>query len=525
MKKSKISDILLILIFPILFLAIIIPKIISILEERRNEEFINTSKIILINAEKKYLQNKHNNTSSVITCNDVIKLNSNYGYCSIYIEKDKINLTLEGKGKFENMNICSKSIDKLSINDNCNDICFNTNIYDVKKPYVIESYNSCINNAKDIFLNNLNYTISNLEEFCSGKLVDKYVNEMIKMGLTEEYLLDNKIINGKVNNVCVPNEFESSCFSFKIYTENKKNYAEITDYNDNCGNVVKIPSQILGVDIEVIGDYAFSGKKVNNVIFPSTIKRIGTGAFQGHGDGVDSNLIGVYLSGSLDLSSMNKLEYIDYFAFADNNITSIKFPNSIKEIGSYSFSGNRIIGELDLSNTKLKRIDSYSFSGSDISSIKLPTSINSIGYTSFAGNNIKELDLSNNTNLTIIEEDAFADNDITIIKLPKSIKNIKIIAFFNNKISGELDLSLNENLTSIGENAFKNNNIESVILPSNIETIDKNAFIKNGESNINLKTIINTTEKKFNWYNILGKEEKELFDYGIIDDIEIKKEP
>lgn len=526
MKKVVLKEVLLLIFFPILFIVIAIPQIDDILKTSKEEEFINTAKLIVLSAENKYLKNNYNGINNVITCEDIIDLGIDYSFCSIYIENDKISVTLNGRNRFENMNVCSKTINNINIDTNCDGICFKTKIYDVYKPYSISNYESCIRYGSKALINKFNNNFENIDAFCKGEKVSEYINKLIENGITEEELVSNNVINGTINNVCIPNEFESSCLSFKIYSEENINYAEVTNYDDSCGPKVLIPSKIMGVSVEGIKDYAFSGKKINEVIFPSTIRYIGTGAFQGHGDGADSSLRGVYLSNTLDLSHLNNLKAIDYFAFADNNINKLKLPDNIEFIGSYAFSGNTIKGILDLSNTKLKRISPYSFSGSKITSLSLPETLESIGYTAFAGNNINgELDLSLNTNLIEIEEDAFADNDIIGVKLPISISNIKSMSFYNNNISGILDLSLNTNLISIGNNSFMNNNIEKVILPINIDKIGDGAFFKNNDSNNNLTTIINSSNKLFDWNIIISENKNEPFDYGSINDVNIIEKP
>ena len=502
-SKNKYIELLLILIIPTLFTIITIKDVNNILKESRKTEFINVAKMVVVDAENKYLRNKMTGIYNTINCNNIV--NSNISYCSIYIDDNEVKVTLKGNNKFYGLNVCSNVKDNIRINKNCDNICFQDDIVDVNKPYKIADSNSCIEYTKNYFVTDLGFTLEDVSSICKDqKNIDININKLLSVGLTEMDLVKNKVIKGNVNNVCIPNEIKKNCYSFKIYTEKEKKYAEITGYDDVCGKDIQIPGSVMGIPVEGISDYAFHQKNIRNVSFPNSIRYIGTGAFQGHGDGENSVLQGVYLNGNLDLSSLVNLEKIDYFAFADNDINKVIFPSSLKEIGSYAFSGNSITGELDLSNTKLTRVDSYVFSSSNITNIKLPNTISSIAFTAFAGNDIYgELDLSKYTNLTVIEEDAFAHNKITSIKLPSSIKEIKKMAFYNNNISGELDLFLNENLVSIGENAFENNNIETVILPLSIKNISNSAFLKNDISNPNLMTLLNPTDIEFDWKEIV----------------------
>lgn len=516
--KYKIIEIILILILPIMFSFMTVIRANEIISNSRKNTFINIAKTIVAVAENMHINNKNTGIYSEINCENIMKLDNNYSYCSIYIDNDDVRVTLKGNNKFNGMNICSEKKDNITINGSCDNKCFNSDIIDVNKPYKIKDYKSCIKYTKNIFMNDLSYTDEKVELVCKGENdFELSINKLLNLGIEEEELVRNKVIEGNINNVCIPTEIKKNCFSFKIYTEKDSKYAEITGYDDTCGNEPVVPNTVMGIPVESIGEYAFHQKKINRITFPNTIKYIKTGALQGHGDGVNSTLHGGFLTGTLDLSNLVNLKKIDYFAFADNGINKVIFPNNLKEIGSYAFSGNSITGELDLSNTKLSRVDSYVFSSSNITSIKLPISIESIAFTAFASNDISgELDLSNYTKLKVIEEDAFANNKITNIKLPISINNIKRMAFYNNNITGTLDFSINENLVTIGENAFENNNIENVILPLSIKNISNNAFLKNDISNPNLIKVINPTDIDFDWKEIIMNIEE---DFDVINEI------
>ena len=60
---------------------------------------------------------------------------------------------------------------------------------------------------------------------------------------------------------------------------------------------------------------------------------------------------------------------IGYMAFEEKNITSVKFPSTLTDIGYYAFRYNKISGELDLSNTNLTYVSG--FGSNEITSIKL----------------------------------------------------------------------------------------------------------------------------------------------------------
>lgn len=498
MKKSiinKICEYVVLILLLIVIYNISMYNVSDVVNESKQDTFINIAKMVINTANKDYIS-----TNDEVVCNIS---DDNIEYCSIYIDNDEVLLTLKGKNEFANMNVCSSNIDDLSISDDCYDKCVISDIVDVISPYTINSREKCIEMTKDIFINDYNYSIDDVTYICSNNSsFNKHVNKLFNYGLTEMDLVRSDVISGDIVNVCIPREINETCYSFKIYTEKDDKYASVTDYNDECGSNVNVPSSILGIPVKKIDDYAFNQKKVKEISLPNTIKYIGTGAFQGHGDGINSSLRGVYLTGTLDLSHLSNLESIDYFAFADNGITKVLFPSSLKSIEGYSFSGNSITGELDLSMTKLESISGYSFSSSKITNVIFPKTIKSIGYTSFASNKITNLDLSMYNELYLIDSDAFANNNISNLVLPSSIKKIGSNAFTNNNISGILDFSYNEELSLIGAYSFENNDIEEIILPSSIEEIGNRAFLKSDVSNKNLSTIINLSDKQFKFEDI-----------------------
>lgn len=530
-KWITLVELLAIIIIPVIFLIISIPKISSELKQYRKLTFITTAKLISVNAENKYLENKSFDLEDLITCEDVVDLESDYANCGVYINNRTAYVTLNGKGKYEGMNVCGGTVDSTTIVDACDDTCIMNELIDVKTPYEVDNYDRCTRYTGEVFKNLRKYTDDELHSFCKGKTVKGWtfsdnIEYMLNKGFTERELVGNNVIKGSINNVCVPRDVHITCYTYDVYGTKDDKYIEITGYDDICGSNIVIPEEIDGITVEGIGDNAFNGKKVYSVKFPNTIRYIGSNSFRGYGEDFSDSLNGVKLSGTLDMSNMINLDTIGYFAFADNELTSVKLPNSITKIDGYAFSGNQISGELDLSNTKLTEIGEYAFSSSKISNIKLPESVTTIECTAFAGNQISGiLDLSGLVNLTKIGVEAFAVNQITGLKLPSSIITLGNGAFSHNQINGELDLSLNTNLIEIGSNAFVDNQITDIKLPSSIAKIGNAAFGKGETSNPNLTEIINLSKNDFDWVKIIKKGESNTctFVTGVCEDISISE--
>ena len=91
--------------------------------------------------------------------------------------------------------------------------------------------------------------------------------------------------------------------------------------------IIKLPSHFNGNEIEIIGDYAFSGNKsVNQVIIPSGIK------------------------------------CIDFYAFAQcSNLESITIPNTVSEINSHAFYECHSLKQVIFKGTKAQWNKIYSY--------------------------------------------------------------------------------------------------------------------------------------------------------------------
>ncbi|MFT4313392.1 MAG: leucine-rich repeat domain-containing protein, partial [Candidatus Woesearchaeota archaeon] len=100
-----------------------------------------------------------------------------------------------------------------------------------------------------------------------------------------------------------------------------------------------IDSVIIGTDVTSIGnsEFQFSGgvfqnRELKNVIFPSSVTKIGSFAF------ANNDLTNIVIPNSVEIINNN--------AFSSNNITSLTIPHSVTEIWPGVFNGNFYLSEL-----------------------------------------------------------------------------------------------------------------------------------------------------------------------------------
>lgn len=145
-----------------------------------------------------------------------------------------------------------------------------------------------------------------------------------------------------------------------------------------------------------IGENAFSGKTLNRVIMPDSVKIIREGAFS-----ECRNLTAVVFSG--------KLKKIERKAFYNcENLKAAEFPDSLEEIGSNAFSFCRSIREIELPEA-VRKIESFAFNECRrLEKISLPKGLN------------------------VLEDGVFKSCvSLTEAELPEGLREVKTFAFSN----------------------------------------------------------------------------------------------
>ena len=103
---------------------------------------------------------------------------------------------------------------------------------------------------------------------------------------------------------------------------------EITDYKEEGGKDVVIPSMIEGSNVISIGTRAFYYNQLTSVTIPNSVTSIGNSAFY------YNKLTSVIIPSSVTSIEQN--------AFYGNNLTSVTIPSSVTSIGSRAFHDNKL---------------------------------------------------------------------------------------------------------------------------------------------------------------------------------------
>ena len=251
--------------------------------------------------------------------------------------------------------------------------------------------------------------------------------------------------------------FPSGCFTYA------SDGNAITIDGSNCRGVknLRIPANIENLPVRKIEGWTFYNDNMESVRFPDTIETIGSSAF------AKNKLVSVVMP--------TNLITVGAGAFMDNEINYLVLGDNIQAIYGHAFYNNQLTSVV--MPDSVKTIEEYAFSNNQLTSVVIPD------------------------NVTSIDEYAFSKNQLTDVTIGNGVKHIGKGAFGNNLIKNVI---IGNSVTHILEGAFSNNQLKEVIIPESVTDIGKSVFYKSKTSNPNLTKIINKTGRTFSWSNIIG---------------------
>ena len=267
------------------------------------------------------------------------------------------------------------------------------------------------------------------------------------------------------------------------------------DYNLNVPNLV-IPSEYNSLPVQEIADEAFAYKSwLNSVVIPSSIKKIGAGAFN------SSSLKTVYYD-AIEIEPLNAKNWV-FFKGDSTQEIDIYFGKNVKSIPSRLFyplatNPNETVNVKNIYFSKdsvVEEIGDYAFYKlNNVKNLSLPSSIKSIGKYAFYECGINEIDLSSVTyidnyafsfstleyvklnNLSYLGEGTFSYSNLKQFFSPSSLVNIGLKSFYENK--NLKDIKLNKKLKQIENYAFYNStNLEHLYISSDLNDFNYGNYI------------------------------------------------
>ena len=227
MKKGfTLVELLAVIAILAIILVIAVPQVNNLIKQTKTNSLASTAKIIAARAEEQAVANKLFGKTNSLNCSDLVKLDDNYGSCTVSVTNDVGTVTLVGTGKFAGIT-CTGTKNNM----NCSDGSSNNNTPEYVYSYGRPHYE-------------YTYTVTD-NETCRSRINTYYLNK----GLTQEEInsaTNQTFINGLCNNGDNLQDREgfvgNSSEWFNKYSENADIYtvtnknACITYFNDLYGD-------------------------------------------------------------------------------------------------------------------------------------------------------------------------------------------------------------------------------------------------------------------------------------------------
>ena len=240
-----------------------------------------------------------------------------------------------------------------------------------------------------------------------------------------------------------------------LYNKDKSELIRFTNGNKNTS--YQIPETVTK-----IGNYAFSKTTIKDIIFPDTLKEIGSRSFE------NCPLL-VYVS------LPNSIEKIGGFAFSCcTGLSNINIPENLTTIEDFTFDQCFSLKTIILPEGLITIGNGVFSNCTSLESIDIPNTVKSIGRGAFSKTSLVEVSIPDS--VTSIGDVLFSNcKSLVNVTLSKNIRYIPFQAFFN--CSSLESISLPYYTTEIEDSSFKYcESLKNVYIPGNVTSIGDYAF-------------------------------------------------
>ncbi|MGL4985594.1 MAG: leucine-rich repeat protein [Treponemataceae bacterium] len=254
------------------------------------------------------------------------------------------------------------------------------------------------------------------------------------------------------------------------------------------------PATILTLNegLQIIAENAFRRCNIENLVIPSTVKKIGNSAF------MDSPKIK-----TLEIKDSNILLSIESNAFNNHQLESFTIPSRVKFIGERAFAADRLSGVSAIKDFTIAEgdipldIGKSAFTDVQIKDLVIPSRVTSIGDSAFLSNlnsgSIKTLTIADGEKSLSIGANAFQRQGIKSLIIPERVTEIGGYAFSQRAPHGAmttLEFKESERKLSIGQYSFENQKIVDLKIPAHVSSLDAKAFYVQDNANGTLKKLV-----------------------------------
>ena len=255
----------------------------------------------------------------------------------------------------------------------------------------------------------------------------------------------------------IGNNAFSGCSSLTSVTINSnnvlsKNYSSNSSIKDIFG--AQVTNYIIGDDVSIIGNYAFSGcTGLTSIEIPNSVTSIGYRVFEG----------------CASLPIIDNIRYADTYLIEiiDKTLSTYTIKQNTKWIGEEAFYGCSSLTSIEIPNS-VTSIGKRAFDGcASLTSVNIPNSVTSIGNGTFFGcASLTSVTIPNT--VTSIGSQAFWEcTSLTSVNIPNSITSIDFYAFYG--CTSLTSVTIPSSVTSIQEGTFAScNNLIYLIMEGDL---------------------------------------------------------
>lgn len=252
---------------------------------------------------------------------------------------------------------------------------------------------------------------------------------------------------------------------------------------------IKVPEIIIPSTVTSIGYLAFFGcKSLSEISIPSSVTLIGAEAF-----GACTGLKKIIFEDGNTTLQLGEMVMSENMFFNTPSLKEIYIGRNILDpystigIDNSSFSGNKTITKITMSNYVSVLQDEMFANCSALNTLILSNSLTKINQGAFKNcSNLQNLEIPNS--VSTIEENAFLECPLTNLTLGESVKSIGESAFCGSKLTS---LRIPDSVISIGRRAFQNAPLSQLSLGNSLQTIGDYAFaLSDADVKNRLKEII-----------------------------------
>ena len=248
-----------------------------------------------------------------------------------------------------------------------------------------------------------------------------------------------------------------------------------------CTNTEELMNVDLPDTVVEIGLYSFSGcPSLKNISLPDNLKTLETGAFS------DSGLISIEIPDTVTEigtfafmnTSLNKLAIPQSVTtlggsmiYGNKNIKEMNIPKSVsyvKTSGDGSPFAGSAVESIIFEDGMTKIPDHMCTNTEELMNVDLPDTVVEIGLYSFSGcPSLKNISLPDN--LKTLETGAFSDSGLISIEIPDTVTEIGTFAFMNTSLN---KLAIPQSVTTLGGSMiYGNKNIKEMNIPKSVSYV------------------------------------------------------